>query len=145
MAKKKSKENKQLLQLGSKQRAGRMLSTYLRAIADERTEVEDIAVSPDRVEHRIISKAEKLARDMFNIAMGKDCRIGDDSITITPITDAKLVLEYRKLILDRIDGRPGAGGADEEEAKDKIPDRISEINKKRINKIADGVVSGADG
>ena len=126
MAKRKSKENKAMVELGSKQRAGRLLSNYLRAIADERTEVADIAVGPDEIQHRVISKAEALARDMFKQAM--EC------------ADAKLKLEYRKLVLDRIDGKPGAGDEEEEKKKDGIPERISEINKARANAIAGDIV-----
>jgi len=131
MAKRKSKENRQLLELGGKRRAGRLLSNYLRAIADERTEVADIATGPDRVEHRIISKAEALARDMFHQAM--------------TCSDAKLKLEYRKLVLDRIDGKPGAGDEEEEKKKAGIPERISEINKNRANRIASEIVGSEAG
>jgi len=126
MAKRKSKENKPMLELGQKRRAGRLLSNYLRAIADERTEVADIAVGPDEVQHRVISKAEALARDMFYQAM--------------TCADAKLKLEYRKLVLDRIDGRPGTEDVEEEKKKDGVPERISEINKNRANAIASEIV-----
>ena len=130
MAKRKPKENRNMLELGSARRAGRLLSGYLRAIADERTEVADIATGPDKVEHRVISKAEKLARDMFRIAMG-------DNETVS---DPKLILEYRKLILDRIDGKPGSGDEEKEKKKDGIPERISEINKNRANRIANEII-----
>ena len=130
MAKHKSKENQQLLELGSKRRAGRLLSNYLRAIADERTEVVDVATGPDKVEHRVISKAEALARDMFHQAM--------------TCVDAKLKLEYRKLVLDRIDGKPGAGDEEEGKKKDGVPDRISEINRNRMNAMASEVVGEED-
>jgi len=124
--KKKPRENKQLLEIGQKKRAGRLLSAYLRAISQEYTEVADIATGPDKVEHRIISKAEALARDMFKQAM--EC------------ADAKLKLEYRKLVLDRIDGRPSTEDVEEEKKKAGIPERISEINKNRANRIASEIV-----
>ena len=127
MAKRKSpKENRNMLELGSKRRAGRLLSSYLRAIADERTEVADIAVGPDKVEHRVISKGEMLARDIWHQAI--------------TCADAKLKLEYRKLLLDRTEGKPGSGNETEEKKKDGIPERISEINKNRANRIANEII-----
>jgi len=115
-----------MLELGQKRRAGRLLSSYLRAIADERTEVVDIAVGPDKVEHRVISKAEALARDMWHQAM--------------VCSDAKLKLDYRKLVLERTEGKPSAGNDNEEKKKDGVPERISEINKNRVNAIASEIV-----
>lgn len=136
-----NKENKDMVELGSKARAGRLLSNYLRAIADERTEIEDIATSPDTVEHKIISKAEAIARDMFRIAMGKGWVDSATNTLFAP--DAKLVLEYRKLILERIEGKPGSG-EEVENPKDGIPDRISEINKRRANTIAQEVMGARE-
>lgn len=137
----KSKENKQLIELGSKARAGRLLSNYLRAIADERTELADVIIGPDKIERRLISKAEAIARDIFRIAMGnsESCAIAG----VQGILDPKLVLEYRKLILERIEGKPGSGEETDNE-RDKIPERISEINKKRANAIAQEVM-GTEG
>ena len=114
-------ENKQLLQQGSKNRAGRLLSGYLRAIAQEMTEIVDIATGPDTVDHRIISKGEAMARDMFDKAL--------------TWADEKVKLEYRKLILDRIEGK--AGDTDGDAKRDRsVPDRISDLNKARLNATA---------
>jgi len=109
---------------GSKQRAGQLISSYLRAIGTEKTELVDVAVGPDKVEHRIVSKAEALARDMFEKALECD--------------DEKLKLEYRKVVLDRIEGRPDVGQVDERQKRSSVPDRISEVNKNRINVLAKG-------
>jgi hypothetical protein len=121
---KKSKENKKLFELGSKQRAGKLLSEYIRAIGDERTEIMDIAVGPDEVKHKIVSKAEKMARDIWEEA--------------NKGTDDKLKLEYRKLIIDRIEGKAGTGltGADIDHPGRNVPDRVSGVNRDRINKLA---------
>jgi len=120
----KNKENKDMLELGKKQRAGQLISSYLRAVGTEMTELADVAVGPDRVEHRIVSKAEALARDMFDKALRHD--------------DEKMRLEYRKIILDRIDGRAGdVSSEDNRNRRGNIPDRISEINKKKLNDIAE--------
>ena len=130
----KSKENKQLLELGSKARAGRLLSNYLRAIADERTELVDVVVSPDKTERRLVSKAEAIARDMMRMALPKS--LGELAETEV---DFKLQLEYRKLILERIEGKPGSG-EETDSKRDEIPERISEINKKRANAIAQEIM-----
>ena len=119
---KKSKENKPLLELGSKKRAGHLISAYLRAIGTEKTELYDVAVGPDKVEHRIVSKAEAMARDMFEQALRND--------------DEKMKLEYRKVVLDRIDGRPGDNPTDERGKRGSVPDRVSEMNRDRLNELA---------
>jgi len=141
----KNKENKDLLELGNKRRAGHLLSSYLRAIADEKTELVDVVVSPDKTERRLVSKAEAIARDMFKIALPKS--IGDvaEATELGDIVklDPKVQLEYRKIILDRIDGKPGTDdspGKDE----DSLPDKISEINKNRVNQISDDVMREDD-
>lgn len=116
-----TKEDKKLLQQGSKNRAGKLLSGYLRAIAQEMTEVADVATGPDTVEHKIISKGEAMARDMMEQALSG--------------TDAKLKLEYRKLILDRIEGK--AGDTKNDKPGDRsVPDRISDLNRERLNAAA---------
>lgn len=122
MVAKKSKENKPLLELGSKVRAGQLISQYLRAIGTEKTELCDVAIGPDKVEHRIVSKAEALARDIFRQALEG--------------ADDKTKLEYRKLVLDRIDGRPGDNPTDEKGKRGSVPDRVSELNRDRLNKLA---------
>jgi len=121
---KKSKENKELLELGSKQRAGRLLSEYIRAIGDERVELVDVPVGPDKVEHRLVSRAEKMARDIW-----KEANEG---------TDDKLKLEYRKLVIDRIEGKVGTGltGADIDHPGRNVPDRVSDISRDRLNQMA---------
>ena len=116
------RENKSLIELGSKQRAGRLVSSYLRAIGTEVTEELVIFTDPDTGKRKLISKAEALARDIWKIVL-------EDG------GDAKIQLEYRKLVLDRIEGKSGV----DEEPKDKeisIPDQISEINRDKLNAIA---------
>jgi hypothetical protein len=126
----KKKENKDLLELGSTRRAGLILSKYLRAIACEKTEILDIPTGPDEVKHRVASKAERLAREIWNKVFNSD--------------DKKEKLEYIKLVIERTDGKAGtvddAFGKDE----DSIPDRISEMNKKRANQIAEDVMGEDD-
>jgi hypothetical protein len=117
-----SKENKELLELGSKRRSGQLLSEYIRAIGTETTELVDVVVDPDTKERRLVTKAEALARDIWKKALEEE--------------DPKLQLDYRKLLYDRIEGKPSAGGKDEDEQKGmSVPDRVSKQNRDRLNKI----------
>ena len=121
---KKPKENKELLELGQKQRAGKLLSEYIRGIGDERTELVDIVISPDKCERQLVSKAEAMAREIWKEAIDGD--------------DDKLKLEYRKLIIDRIEGKVGTGltGADIDHPGRNVPDRVSDISRDRLNQMA---------
>lgn len=126
MAKKKLKENKALLERGKKSRAGMLLSSYLRAIAQEKTETL-IVNGPNGkpLPPRLVSKAEMLARSIWAQALDID-----------PLTDGRLRLEYSKLVLDRIDGKAGADVDDAERKRLSPADRMSEMNKERMNRIA---------
>lgn len=113
-----------LLELGKKHRSGTVLSNYIRAIATEKTERVDVIISADKVEKKLVSKAEAMARDIWKKALESP--------------DSKEMLEYRKLILDRAEGKPNVHGSDEEKQKRaSIPDKISEINKHRLNRYAE--------
>ena len=120
---KKPKENKKLLQLGQKARAGRLISEYIRAIGTEKTERVDVTIDVDTVEPQIISKAEAMVRDMWSKALKND--------------DAKEKLEYRKILIERIEGRPEANQEEGVKKKLSIPDRISDFNKDKLNEIAE--------
>ena len=123
-----------LRELGKKQRAGRALSELLRAIGTEMTEVvldEGPAPGPPR----IISKAERMARHIWKKALPhKD----DDGVQQEPD------LDYIKIVLDRVEGKPGSGDKKEEGVGETLPDKISRMNKERLNALADDVVKGAD-
>jgi hypothetical protein len=118
----KSKENKDMLERGQKIRAGLIISKYLRAILQEKTEILDVEVSPDKIEHRVVSKAERIARDMVREAMTS--------------SDAKTKLEYRKLVIERADGKTGIVDDALGKDRDTIPDKVSEMNKRRLNRFA---------
>jgi len=119
----KSKEDKDMLERGERIRAGLIISKYLRTVLQEKTELVSVAVGPDEVKQKLVSKGEKIARDMVRMAM-------DDEL------DPKMQLDYRKLVIERADGRAGTV----QEALDKdektIPERISQANKNRLNRIA---------
>jgi hypothetical protein len=110
--------------LGSKARAGRLLSHHLRVIAQEFTEL-----SP---EGEMISKAEYLARTMFSLALGSK-EVDKHGVEIITVPDRGMIA----LIWDRIEGR----AAQVDSADDKkmtVPKKVSAENKKRLNSLALG-------
>ena len=124
-----SPENPQLLERGQKQRAGFLISSYLRAIAQEVTEVvPDDSFKPGPP--RLVSKAESLARWLWQAALPRK----EEDGTTTPPN-----LDVAKLVLDRIDGKPSVGGEDPTDGRETVPDKISRMNAERVNKIAEEV------
>jgi hypothetical protein len=110
--------------LGSKARAGRLLSHHLRVIAQECTEL-----GP---EESMVTKAEALARTMFKLALG--CKeVDKNGIETIAVPDRGMIA----LIWDRIEGR----AAQTDSADDKkmtLPKKVSAENKKRLNSLALG-------
>ncbi len=108
---------------GDKIRAGRQLSTFLRKIAQEKTEFD-----PGGEGEEMMTKAEALARKMFELALG--CTVFDvkrqKDVTLAP--DRGMIA----LIWDRMEGRAVATD-DSETQKRTVPKKISDANKKRLN------------
>jgi len=117
-----NKENKPLLKKGKKSVVGQIFSEYLRGIGTEVTELCDVTVDPDTKERRLVSKAEALARDIWNEALNGE--------------DARLRLDYRKMIIERTEGKVAAQGKDDGPIVMDVPDRISELNRDRVNNLA---------
>jgi hypothetical protein len=131
VAKKKPRinENKDLLELGSKVRAGALLSGYLRAIATEFTEVveEDVPKGCPPGLPRLVSKAERLARWLWHQALPhKD----DEGNEVKP--DLRVV----QIVLERIEGKAGTIEQERNPNHETVPDKISRINADRINRIS---------
>jgi len=118
---------KELMQLGEKNRAGRVLSEYLRGIASEKTE---LIRDPDSGKTKIVSKGEALARAIWEKAMGLEWDEQDGKYYCQGIN-----LSWVKLLLERVEGKPGVN-AEEMEQRQSIADRLSESNKERLNAIA---------
>ena len=120
---KKKAEPKPSSMLGAKMRAGILLSTYLRNIAQEETEFLEL---PDG--SKMGTKAEALARLMFRMALGfkeEDVKTGE--VKIHP-PDRGMI----GLIWDRIEGRavPVTGNLAK---KRTLPKRVSDENRKLLN------------
>ena len=131
MAENKKKEPKKNSLIGDKIRAGTLLSTHLRKIAQEKTEFID---GPDG--DQMGSKAEALARLMWKMALGYEETTDDGKITIH-FPDRGMV----QLIWDRMEGR--AAPVNENLIKKRaLPKKVSDENKKRMNELATGGNSG---
>ena len=120
------KDNKQLLEEGQKIRSGQILSEYLRAIGNERTEVwtpDSSQADPDEQRPELISKAEMLMRYIWKQAL--------------TCPDIKVRLDYIKLVLDRVEGKVSASDF-EPPKRPGIPGKISAKGKARLNRLAEG-------
>ena len=121
---------------GKQTKAGLLLSKFLRSISEEETELTKNADGEDKM----VSKAEAMARLMYNMALG---------YTETTTTDeGKEFKTYHSpdralmaLILDRVDGK--AQSQADSTTKQSIPDKVTEQGVNRINK-AGGVVDAGN-
>jgi hypothetical protein len=110
---------------GNKVKAGQLLSKFLRSVAEEKTELENIGG-----EDALITKAESLARKMWDIALGKP------SITVDKKTGARVEVKnfpdktMMSLIFERVEGK--APLAQEGSGRQEISDRVDEQAKNRI-------------
>lgn len=131
---KKSVENKEILELGSKQRAGGLLSSYLRGIGTEKTET---VIDPITCKTVIVSKAEALARKLWDRAIGRRIRENPDTGELE-VTEGDMDLDCAKILLDRIEGKTGVSVEAADSGKATAADKVSEINKRRMNALAEG-------
>ena len=126
---------KKLTELGSKARAGTLMSTLFRAVASELTERVNIKVPGTKggMEIRLVSKAEAIVRDIIQQALP----ITTIELEVMSIKDiavrTKEQLEYRKLILDRVDGRAGAVGEDTKSRGESVSKKVSRLNQDFLN------------
>lgn len=115
------------LEAGDKRRAGKLLSTFVRQIAQEK-----IAVEVEEGESRMITKAEALARQIWQRALGRFKTVDPKTGKIASVPPDKDMIH---LIFDRSEGRVGSF-EDESKKAESIPDKISRINKRHLNKLA---------
>jgi len=119
--------------IGDKAHAGRMLSEFLRRIAQEKTEVTDGTALEDGV---MITKAEAMARQMFKIALGyEEVTANKAGVLITK--KIKPSAGMMALIFDRMEGRAAPTNLNEDK-KRTLPKKVSDENKKRLNDLAQG-------
>ena len=116
---------------GRQTRAGKLLSSFIRTIAEEKTE----SISDPDAGGKIVTKAEALARLIWKRALGwTEFRVeGDGAKDIVHPPDKYLMA----LLFDRMEGRAPAA-VDEGDEKLSVSERVSEQGKKRINDVVDG-------
>ena len=122
---------KKLTELGAKARAGTLMSTLFRSIASEKTELMQFKVpgsKTGKMQTRLVSKAEAIVRDIIEKAL--PYKEGGE------LVDSKVQMEYRKLILDRVDGRVGAVGEDAKNQGESVSKKVSRLNKDFLNEQA---------
>jgi hypothetical protein len=124
-----SKKDKKPTASTVKKRAGLLLNTFLREIAEEETEF----LKDDDDGDRMVTKAEALARMIWDRALGfEEKRMEKDKeVTIEHPPDKF----YVGILFDRIEGRaaPVSYGGKKQRT---IADKVGEQSKKRINNIA---------
>lgn len=114
---------------GLRTRAGKLLSSFIRQIAEEETEM---VKDPDSGEDRMATKAEKLARDVWRDALGYTETKIEKDMPVDYIHPPSKVA--RAMLFDRIEGRaPLVVGEGDE--KITVAERVSEQGKKRINEV----------
>lgn len=122
----KMSEKKEKSLRGIKTRAGQLLSQYLRAIAEEKTEF----IKGEDGEDKMATKAESLARLIWANALGYVEEEVDDSGKITKTLhrpDKSMI----HLVFDRIEGKAAMVG--ETKKSGTVADKVSDQGKKRIS------------
>ncbi len=114
--------------IGDKAHAGRLLSEFLRRIAQEKTE---FVKGP--YGDAMVSKAESMTRTMFKIALGYE----EEDVKTGKIKVVKPSAGMIALIFDRMEGRAAPTNLNEDK-KRTLPKKVSEENKKVINDLAQG-------
>jgi hypothetical protein len=106
-------------------KAGRLLSKFIRQIAEETEFVKGDSGEDDRM----VSKAELLARKMWRIALGYDELVltEEGSKTIVHPPDLKMAT----VVMDRMEGRCGTA-VEDEVTRPTTAAKITEQGKKRI-------------
>lgn len=121
----------------SKQKAGRLLSRYIREIAAEATVPVRDAEAPDGI--RMETRAEALGRTIWKMAEGYTETVDGKKKTYPPNKDMITVL------LDRMEGRVPTIDAKDQKAKATVAERVDEQSRKRLNALADEHNSSSSG
>lgn len=114
--------------IGDKAHAGRLLSEFMRRIAQEKTE---FVKGPDG--DIMVSKGEAMVRNMFKIANGYEEFDPKKNKTTVHKPNAGMIA----LIFDRMEGRAAPTNLNDDK-KRTLPKKVSAENKKRLNELAQG-------
>lgn len=118
--------------------AGRLLSRYIREIANELHD--DPVIKARGEDAAILTKAEAVARYIWKLALGYEETedVFDKSgkkIGIKPVRH-KPDKWAITVIWDRMEGRAGAADVKSDDSKASLADRISDQGRKRLSQIA---------
>ena len=114
--------------------AGMMLSKCLRAVGQEKTEIEGNDTETGNA--RVVTKAEALARTMWRLALGwKEEYTEEDAVTHRK----KLIVKQHKpdnamiaLIFDRVEGKVASQESDKAK-RQPLSQKVGEQAKRRVN------------
>ncbi len=122
---------------GKKVVAGKLLSKFIREIASE--EYDDPIIKARGEEAVMVTKAEAIARHIWNVALGyvEEIDICKDGVK----TGVKLETHRPdkwaiSIIWDRMEGRVGQADTKAGSDKASLADKVSEQGKKRLAQIA---------
>lgn len=131
-----AKKDKKPTIKNTKQRAGTILSSLLRNIAEEETEFHKDIDGNDRM----VTKAEALARLVWKKALGyTEKTINTDGQELETVHYPDRV--YASMLFDRLEGRVAAVESGKKEQRS-VADRVGEQSKKRINALTKKVIDG---
>ena len=110
----------------------RALTTEVRKLAEEAFSVTDDGTP--------LTRAEALARLLWNLALGYKEKVRDDSGTMKEVSHPPIAWAAQYLY-ERLEGRPQTAIA-EDETRVKAAEKVRELSKQRLNKMAAAVVVG---
>jgi len=125
---------------GTKAKASRLLTQFIREIAEENHE-DPLIFGKGIDDARMITKAEALARYMWNAALGYKQKVEVlDKVTGQVIGDKEVIhfpdKTYVTMLYDRLEGRVPTVEVDKDDSKPTAADRVSQLAKDRLNNIA---------
>jgi len=126
----------------TKAKASRLLTQFIREIAEENHE-DPLIFGKGIDDARMITKAEALARYMWNAALGYKQKVEVlDKVTGQVIGDKEVIhfpdKTYVTMLYDRLEGRVPTVEIKDEDTKATVADKVSGEGKKRLNNLAKG-------
>ena len=124
--------------MSNKSKASRLLSHYIRQIADEKVKPLEDADAEGGV--RLATRAEALARQIWQRAEGytEHLKEGEEKIHAP---DKAMVT----LLIERMEGRVPTIDAKDQKPKASVADRVGEQSKKRMNALLTKTDNGSSG
>ncbi|KKN53873.1 hypothetical protein LCGC14_0598320 [marine sediment metagenome] len=122
---------------GKKVVAGKLLSKFIREIASE--EYDDPIIKARGEEAVMVTKAEAIARHIWNVALGyvEEIDIYKDGVKVGVKLETHRPDKWAiGIIWDRMEGRVGQADAKSGNNKASLADKVSEQGKKRLSQIA---------